>query len=77
MHAIEQMNEGLRAAVRLAEPAQRREAALAFARRWGAEELIVFVRDEAVGRSLPANGFPHALRQCARVPPATALLDVA
>ncbi|MEA2488838.1 MAG: hypothetical protein QOH21_630 [Acidobacteriota bacterium] len=53
---------GLRAAVALADPSRRRDAARAFARRWGAEDLIVFVRDETVGRPLPATGFPQTLR---------------
>jgi signal transduction histidine kinase/CheY-like chemotaxis protein len=52
----------LRAAVGLAEPAGRRAAAKAFARRWRAEDLIVFVRDEGVGQSLPAPGFGQTLR---------------
>lgn len=52
----------LRAAVALAEPAGRRAAAKAFAQRWNAEDFVVFVRDEAVGRSLPAPGFSQTLR---------------
>jgi signal transduction histidine kinase/ActR/RegA family two-component response regulator len=44
------------------EPAGRRAGAKAFAHRWGAEDLIVFVRDEAVGGSLPAPGFGQTLR---------------
>jgi signal transduction histidine kinase/ActR/RegA family two-component response regulator len=58
----EETIEGLTAAVALADPVRRHEAARAFARRWGAEDLIVFVRDEVVGRSLPAPGFPQTLR---------------
>jgi signal transduction histidine kinase len=60
--AFEETLAALRTAVGLAEPAARREAAKAFARRWRAEDLIVFVRDEAVGRSLPAPGFGQTLR---------------
>ncbi|HEY0141817.1 MAG TPA: ATP-binding protein [Thermoanaerobaculia bacterium] len=54
--------EALRAAVQLADPGKRHEAARAFARKWGADELIVFIRDAAIGRSLPAPGFPQTLR---------------
>jgi signal transduction histidine kinase/CheY-like chemotaxis protein len=59
---FEEAIAALRAAVALANPAERRAAAKAFARRWGAEDLIVFVRDEAVERSLPAPGFSQTLR---------------
>ena len=52
----------LRAAAGLVDPARRRVAAAAFARLWCAEELIVFVRDETVGQSLPAPGFRQTLR---------------
>ena len=62
MEDFEEAIAALRAAVALVEPAGRRAAAKAFARRWGAEDLIVFVRDEAVGRSLPAPGFGQTLR---------------
>jgi signal transduction histidine kinase/ActR/RegA family two-component response regulator len=55
----------LKAAVALAEPADRRAAAKSFAQRWFAEDLIVFVRDEAVARSLPAPGFGQTLRGAA------------
>ncbi|HEX7154133.1 MAG TPA: ATP-binding protein [Thermoanaerobaculia bacterium] len=58
----DEMTHVLRAAVRLADPEQRLEAAEALARRWGADELIVFIRDTAVGRSLPAPGFRQTLR---------------
>jgi signal transduction histidine kinase/CheY-like chemotaxis protein len=51
----------LRAAVALAAPAGRGAAAKSFARRWCAEDLVVFVRDAAVGRSLPAPGFGQTL----------------
>jgi signal transduction histidine kinase/CheY-like chemotaxis protein len=54
--------EALRAAVQLADPERRLEAARAFARRWGADDLLVFIRDAEVGRSLPAPGFPQTLR---------------
>jgi signal transduction histidine kinase/ActR/RegA family two-component response regulator len=46
----------------MAEPERRAAAARTLARELGAEDLIVFVRDEAVGRSLPAPGFPQTLR---------------
>ena len=62
MEGFDEAIAALRAAVALAEPAGRRAAAKAFARRWGAEDLIVFVRDEAVGRPLPAPGFAQTLR---------------
>jgi signal transduction histidine kinase/CheY-like chemotaxis protein len=62
VNGFEEAIAALRAAVALAEPAGRRAAASAFARRWDAEDLIVFVRDEAVGRSLPAPGFSQTLR---------------
>jgi signal transduction histidine kinase/ActR/RegA family two-component response regulator len=52
----------LRAAVALAEPAGRRAAAKAFAQHLHADDFVVFVRDEAVGRSLPAPGFSQTLR---------------
>jgi signal transduction histidine kinase/ActR/RegA family two-component response regulator len=62
VEGFEETIAALRAAVALVEPAGRRAAAKAFARRWRAEDLIVFVRDEAVGRSLPAPGFGQTLR---------------
>lgn len=62
MYESDEFTEGLRAAVELADPARRQEAAKAFARRWNADELIVFVRDPVVMRSLPAPGFPQTLR---------------
>jgi signal transduction histidine kinase/CheY-like chemotaxis protein len=46
----------------MAEPERRAAAARTLARELGAEELIIFVRDEAIGRSLPAPGFPQTLR---------------
>ena len=52
----------LRAAAQLADPERRLEAARALARECGADELILFVRDPAAGRSLPATGFPQTLR---------------
>jgi signal transduction histidine kinase/CheY-like chemotaxis protein len=54
-------NEALQAAVEIADPARRAVAAKTFAARWGADELIMFVRDESVGQSLPAPGFPQTL----------------
>jgi len=46
----------------MAEPERRAAAARTLARDLGAEDLIIFVRDEAIGRSLPAPGFPQTLR---------------
>jgi len=51
----------LRAINDLADPKRRWLAANALARRVGADELIVFVRDAEIGRSLPAPGFPQTL----------------
>ncbi|HEX7706843.1 MAG TPA: ATP-binding protein [Thermoanaerobaculia bacterium] len=62
MEGFEETIAALRAAVGLAEPAGRRAAAKTFASRWSAEDLIVFVRDDAIGRSLPAPGFGQTLR---------------
>jgi signal transduction histidine kinase/ActR/RegA family two-component response regulator len=62
VEGFEEAIAALSAAVTLVEPAGRRAAAKAFARRWGAEDLVVFVRDEGVGRSLPAPGFGQTLR---------------
>ena len=62
MEGFEETIAALRAAVALVEPGGRQAAAKEFARRWGAEDLIVFVRDVAVGRSLPAPGFRQTLR---------------
>jgi len=59
---FEETTAALRAAAALAEPGGRQAAAKDFARRWGAEDLILFVRDVAVGRSLPAPGFTQTLR---------------
>jgi signal transduction histidine kinase/CheY-like chemotaxis protein len=62
VEGFDQTIDVLRAAATLTEPAERRAAAKALAGRWLAEELIVFVRDEAIGRSLPAPGFSQTLR---------------
>lgn len=62
MEGFEETIAALRAAVALVEPGGRQAAAKDFARRWGAEDLIVFVRDVAVGKSLPAPGFRQTLR---------------
>lgn len=62
MEGFEETIAALRAAVALVEPGRRQAAAKDFARRWGAEDLIVFVRDVAVGKSLPAPGFRQTLR---------------
>lgn len=55
-------DELLRAAVAMAGQERRAEAARAIARHFGASDLIVFVYDAAVDRSLPAAGFPQTLR---------------
>jgi signal transduction histidine kinase/ActR/RegA family two-component response regulator len=62
VEGFEQTVAALRAAIALVDPAGRREAAKAFARGLGADDLIVFVRDDAVGLSLPAPGFGQTLR---------------
>jgi signal transduction histidine kinase/ActR/RegA family two-component response regulator len=62
VEGFEETIAALRAAVALAERGGRHAAAKGFARRWGAEDLVVFIRDEAVGRSLPAPGFGQTLR---------------
>ena len=62
MSGFDEAVDALRAAVDLADPSRRLEAARTLAGRWGADELIVFVRDPVVGRSLPAPGFPQTLR---------------
>ena len=62
MEGFEETIAALRAAVALVEPGRRQAAAKDFARRWGAEDLIVFVHDVAVGKSLPAPGFRQTLR---------------
>jgi signal transduction histidine kinase/ActR/RegA family two-component response regulator len=46
----------------MVEPGCRAAAACTLARELGAEDLIIFVRDEAIGHSLPAPGFPQTLR---------------
>ena len=46
----------------MAEAERRAVAARTLARQLGADDMIIFVRDEAVGRSLPAPGFPQTLR---------------
>jgi signal transduction histidine kinase/ActR/RegA family two-component response regulator len=51
----------LRCAGELAAPERRAYAAQGLAHQVGAEELSVFVRDPAIGRSLPAPGFPRTL----------------
>lgn len=45
----------------LSVPAQRAEAARALAQRLGADEVLLFVRDPALGALLPAPGFPQTL----------------
>jgi signal transduction histidine kinase/ActR/RegA family two-component response regulator len=62
LHALDETTESLRAAVELADPLRRVDAARALARRWNAVDLVIFVRDPGVGRSLPAPGFPQTLR---------------
>jgi signal transduction histidine kinase/ActR/RegA family two-component response regulator len=58
---LDEIIEAVRAAVALADPSRRTDAARSFARRWGADDLIVFIRDDEAGCSLPAPGFPQTL----------------
>ena len=53
----------LRHIAALAEPVSRAAAARGIAPFLGADDLIVFVRDHQIGRSLPALGFPQTLRE--------------
>jgi len=53
--------ELLRTAARLADPALREEAARALASAFGAEVLLIFLRDAEVGALLSAPGFPQTL----------------
>jgi signal transduction histidine kinase/CheY-like chemotaxis protein len=46
----------------MADPKRRSAAARTLAREFGAEDLVIFVRDDVIGRSLPAPGFPQTLR---------------
>ncbi len=62
MTGLGETGDALHAAVELADPATRLSAAGAFACLCGADELILFVRDPVVGRSLPAPGFRQTLR---------------
>jgi hypothetical protein len=61
-HATDTLQAILPHIVALGEPARRAEAARAIAAFLGADDLIVFIRDPEVGRSLPALGFPQTLR---------------
>jgi signal transduction histidine kinase/CheY-like chemotaxis protein len=61
-HATDSLHALLRHVVALAEPENRAGAARAIAPFLGADDLIVFIRDPEVGRSLPALGFPQTLR---------------
>jgi len=58
---LDEIIEAVRAAVALADRSRRTDAARSFARRWDADDLIVFIRDDEVGCSLPAPGFPQTL----------------
>ena len=62
MNGLDEIIEALRAAVALADRGRRTDAARAVARRWGADDLVIFIRDDEVGFSLPAPGFPQTLR---------------
>ena len=62
MDGLDATIQAVTAAVALSDRSRRTEAARAFARRWGADDLIIFIRDEEVGCSLPAPGFPQTLR---------------
>jgi signal transduction histidine kinase/ActR/RegA family two-component response regulator len=59
---LAEIEVALRCVAALADPRRRADAARAIAREHGADDLIVFVRDEAIGRALPATGFPQTLR---------------
>jgi signal transduction histidine kinase/ActR/RegA family two-component response regulator len=61
-HAADTLQVLLQHLAALAEPESRAEAARGIAPLLGADDLIVFVRDPEVGRSLPALGFPQTLR---------------
>jgi signal transduction histidine kinase/ActR/RegA family two-component response regulator len=61
-HASDTLQAILRYIVALGAPESRAEAARAIAPFLGADDLIVFIRDPEVGRSLPALGFPQTLR---------------
>ena len=45
----------------LVDPTRRGEAALRVAALYGSESIILFIRDEAIGLSLPVGGFPQTL----------------
>jgi signal transduction histidine kinase/ActR/RegA family two-component response regulator len=62
VNVFEETIGSLRAAIELAAPARRAEAAKWLARRWSGEDLVIFVRDDGVGHSLPAPGFTQTLR---------------
>lgn len=46
----------------LAEPASRASAARVLARHFGAEDMLLFVRDPEIGALLPASGFAQTIR---------------
>ncbi|HEX8172510.1 MAG TPA: ATP-binding protein [Thermoanaerobaculia bacterium] len=62
MSSFDEVTAALGAAVQIADRERRSESARALAARWGADELIIFIRDPAIGRSLPAPGFAQTLR---------------
>ena len=55
------LDELLPSVAAIADRDRRTEAIRTLARKLGAEDLIVFVRDPAIERSLPAPGFPQTL----------------
>jgi signal transduction histidine kinase/CheY-like chemotaxis protein len=57
--------ELLRFAAAMADPKDRPAAARSLAGQLGWRDAIVFVRDQGVGQSLPAPGFPQTLRDAA------------
>ncbi|MCU1246515.1 MAG: hypothetical protein JWN02_2425, partial [Acidobacteria bacterium] len=59
---LERIDDVLRCVADMGRPERRAAAARTVARHLGADDLIVFVRDADVGRSLPAPGFPQTLR---------------
>jgi signal transduction histidine kinase/ActR/RegA family two-component response regulator len=55
------LDDLLRSVAEMAQPERRRDTARSLARQAGADDLLVFVRDRGIGRSLPALGFPQTL----------------
>lgn len=62
MESFRETADLLAAAVGLVDVPRRMEAARDLARVAGAEDLILFIHDPAIGQSLPAPGFPQTLQ---------------